>query len=395
MLRNIFYDRKKCYAIEVIQEVIQREKKGGGATAHFLFSEFSAHNKRMLKIVYAGLQRENYNPNRGWSFEYQNFYLTLKNMPGVDVVEYPFDVIPEIGKVKFNEGLLEFVKKEKPDILFAFMYTDELIPRTLLQIKAFGHTKTVAWFADDYWRFWNYSRHWPTYFDHVVTTYSRAVDWYREAGFANILLSQWACNTSMYQPVEVAKDIDVSFVGQRKSGRVRAVRALKSAGIKVECFGFGWPNGKISPEEMLSVFGRSKISLNITDRKSLLDPSSIARLFLKKSTNHIVPDFHFRDNLKAYRHLSIPHTHARPFELAGFNSFVISGRSEDIGKYYEENKEMVFYDDVADLGKKIKYYIAHDAERDKIARAGYARTKKDHTYDKRFREIFNKVGYNF
>src|SRR3989344_9400436 len=201
MLRNIFYDRKKCYAIEVIQEVIQKKKGGGGATAHFLFSEFSAHNKRMLKIVYAGLQRENYNPNRGWSFEYQNFYLTLKNMPGVEVVEYPFDVIPEIGKAKFNEGLFELIKKEKPEMLFIFMYTDELDPVVLRQIREKTATKSVAWFADDYWRFWNYSKQWAAHFDYVVTTYSRAVEWYKRAGHENVILSQWGWNEAEYKPI--------------------------------------------------------------------------------------------------------------------------------------------------------------------------------------------------
>src|SRR3989338_6749285 len=124
---------------------------------------------------------------------------------------------------------------------------------------------------------------------------------------------------------------------------------------------------------------------------SLHDALPISRLFLKKSVNRVVPDFHFLDNFRAWRHFPIHHTHARPFELAGCGAFVISGRSEDIGKYYEENREMVFYDDVADLARKIKYYLAHDEEREAIARNAYRRTISEHTYEKRFNEIFSTV----
>lgn len=344
-----------------------------------------------MKVIYAGIQRENYDPRRRDSFEYVNFYLTLQEMPGVEVVEHPFDRILEIGKKRWNEELLDLVQREKPDILFAFMYTDELDPATLLRIKNEFGVKTFAWFADDYWRFWNYSKHWPPYFSYVVTTYSKAMDWYKKAGYENVILSQWACNTTTYKPIDIKKDIDVSFIGQHKSGRGKIIEALKNAGINVQCFGFGWPGGKVSQEEMLKVFSRSKICLNLTDRKSLWDPSVIGRIICKKSINRVVPDFHIIDNLRAYLHFPILHTHARPFELAGCGAFAISGWSEDIDKYYEENKEMVFYQNTSELALKIKYFLSHDTEREAIARAGYERTIKDHTYEKRFIEIFSKA----
>ncbi len=343
-----------------------------------------------MKIIYTGIRNDNYNPGRAGSFEYQNFYLTLKNMPNVEVVEYHYDPIVHIGRRRFNDELLALVKTEKPDLLFAFMYTDELDPRVLLEIKKI--TKSVAWFADDYWRFFNYSKHWAPYFSYVITTYSRAVDWYKKAGHNNIILSQWACNTSVYKPVDIGKDIDVSFVGQKKSGRVAVMETLRSAGINVQCFGFGWPNGKISYEEMLKIFSRSKICLNLTDRKRLWDPSVIGRIFLKKSANKIVPDWHLADNFRAYLHFPILHTHARPFELAGCGAFAISGWSEDIGKFYKENEEMVFYRTVGELIEKVRYYMDHEEERQKIARAGYERTMREHTYEKRFEEIFAAVG---
>lgn len=345
-----------------------------------------------MKILYTGLQKENYNPKRGYSFEYNNFFLTLKNIKGIEIVEHAFDQICEVGRKKFNEELLEITKREKPELLFAFMYTDELDPSTLLAIKEKTNTKTIAWFADDYWRFWNYSKHWVPYFDWIVTTYSKAAEWYRQAGFLKVIHLQWACNTAVYRPLDMVKDIDVSFVGQYKPPREKVIRVLQDAGISVEAFGFGWPNGRVSQDEMLKIFSRSKINLNLSARPSLFSPRVLARLFFKKSINRLVPDFRLIDNFRAWRHFAVPHTHARPFELAGCKAFVISGLSEDLPNCYEDGKEMVFYRSLGDLVQKIKYYLAHNEERKRVAERAYERTMREHTYERRFEEILKLLG---
>lgn len=345
-----------------------------------------------MKILYTGIRHEHYDPKRRTSFEYNNFFLTLQAMEGVEVIEHPLDRILEVGKKKFNEELVQLVKRERPEILFAFMYTDELDPAALRYIKEKRGTNSIAWFADDYWRFFNYSRHLAPYFSWVITTYSKAADWYKKAGFQNVILSEWACNTFVYKPLSLPKDIDVSFVGQYKPPRGRIIKVLKKSGIDVQAFGFGWPNGKISQEEMLRVFSRSKINLNLNVRSGLLAPRVIARIFAKKSINKIKPDFRILDNFRAYLHLPILHTHARPFELAGCRAFVISGYSEDIGRYYTEDKEMVFYRTLPELVEKIRYYLPREEERSRIALAAYDRTLRKHTYEHRFRDIFKAVG---
>jgi spore maturation protein CgeB len=368
-----------------------------------------------MKAFYAGIRFDHYDPRRQRSFEYTNFYLALKDIAGVEVLEFPLDRILEVGKQKFNEELLESVKREKPDVLFVFMYTDELEPAVLREIRETTNTKTIAWFADDYWRFWNYSRHWAPYFSYAVTTSPEAVDWYAKAGITNVIKSQWACSPEFLHPTPYTphptQDINVSFVGQYKPARAKIVGALRNKGIMVEAYGFGWPSfakastdakaladksegkpgGKLSQEEMLNVISRSKINLNLNVRPSRLEPAVLARIFLKKSVNHLMPDFHFIDNVRAWWHFAVPHTHARPFELAGCKAFTISGYSEGIEKYYEPDKEMVFYKTIDDLAEKIRYYLSHDAERERIAQAGYERTVRDHTYEQRFRELLTKA----
>lgn len=349
----------------------------------------------MIKVIYLGIQAENYNPVRKLSFEYNNFYLTLRDMKGVEVIEYPYDPIIRLGKRAFNEKLLALVQKEKPDLVFAFMFTDELELETLQKIK--NITTSVAWFADDHWRLDNYSHYYAPYFTWVVTTYSRAPERYREYGVRNVIRSQWACNPRAWRPVAVERDIDVAFIGQYTSARGREVAALRKRGIPVWVRGFGWPEGRLTGEEMVEGFSRTKINLNFNVPPERWRLKLLARLFLRRSTGRIVLDLpRFIDNFRSWRNMKIPQIKARPFEVLACRTFLISGFADDMDTYYKDGKEIVYYDGTPDdLAKKIKYYLEHPKERERIASAGYERTIRDHTYEKRFRDLFKQIGLNY
>jgi len=348
-----------------------------------------------MKIIYAGVKAENYNPVRYPSFEYSNFYLQLKAMSGIEIIEYPGDRIVTLGKKRFNEELLKLIDREKPDLFFAFMYSDELDIKALDEIKK--KTKSVAWFSDDHWRLHNYSRFYAPHFTLAVTTWSKAPEIYAQYGIKNIFRSQWAYNASKWKPAEretIIKDIDVSFVGQRTEKRASVIKKLKREGINVYVRGFGWSEGRVSEEEKVKIILRSKISLNINEPPSLAYWKVLARLFFKRSAGKIVPDFlRFKDNLKSVLNMRIPQIKARPFEVLGCHAFLISGYADDMNRYYEDGKEIVYYDGtISDLVGKIRYYLAHDEEREKIADAGYERTLRENTYEKRFNDIFKEIG---
>ena len=65
---------------------------------------------------------------------------------------------------------------------------------------------------------------------------------------------------------------------------------------------------------------------------------------------------------------------------------------EHLENYYKIGKEVICFNDLGDLKEKIKYYLVHEDEREKIAQAGYMRTIKEHIYEKRFIDIFKKMG---
>ncbi len=347
-----------------------------------------------MKIVYTGLENDYYLPKRGKSFEYNNFYLSLKNLPNTEVLNFPFDRILEVGKEKFNEELLEAVKKEKPDLVFAFMLSDELDPKVLREIKKV--TTSLAWFADDSWRFYNYSRYWAPLFTWVATTYSWTPALFKKYGQPNVLRSQWAANLNTYKPTGVDDTSkvrpDVCFVGGWSKPRQKLVDALTSRGVQVSVFGGGWDGGRVSDEEMLRLFTVSKISLGLNPSPGYFNKNSLGRLFFRRSVNKVVADLRFISNLRCFLSRDIPQIKARHFEIPACGGFVITSTADDLDQYYIPGKEIVIYKDLDDFVQKINYYLKNEEERKSIARAGYERTIREHTYEKRFLAIFRQIG---
>ena len=66
--------------------------------------------------------------------------------------------------------------------------------------------------------------------------------------------------------------------------------------------------------------------------------------------------------------------------------------TDDLSEYYDIGKEIVAFSSTSNLIKKIQYYVDHEAERKQIAALGYERTIRDHTYEKRFAQIFEAMG---
>ena len=61
--------------------------------------------------------------------------------------------------------------------------------------------------------------------------------------------------------------------------------------------------------------------------------------------------------------------------------FLISNFQEDFLRFFDPDKDFVFYDSIRDLLEKTDYYLLHEDERREIAQNAYQKIKKDHTFD--------------
>ena len=84
----------------------------------------------------------------------------------------------------------------------------------------------------------------------------------------------------------------------------------------------------------------------------------------------------------------------RTFETTGCGTFLLTNYTPGLEKLFDIGKEIVVYNDLNDLDNKVKYYLENEEERKKIAKAGYERSKKDHTYFERAKMLIDIIKNN-
>jgi spore maturation protein CgeB len=353
---------------------------------------------------------------QGHSFEHCTFYDSLVHM-GQDIIYFDFvSLLQEHGREWMNRRLAEVARTEKPDLLFSVLWQGELDNAVVRDISDNSDTVTVNWFCDDQKRFESFSRHWAPYFNWVVTTAADAPDKYARIGHQHTIKSQWACNHFSYRKLDLPLVHDVTFVGLPHGDRRQVLERLRRAGLDADAWGQGWEAGRLSQEEMIRVFNQSRVNLCLNnDRTPILPLGKRVKRLLRRSAQWVlarVPLGHQLQpaGLRAFglardttlglaarmghepRPKFIEQIKGRNFEVPGCGGFLLSGRAENIEQFYEDGKEIVCYDDEADLVAKARYYLEHEEERAAIALAGYERTLREHTYVHRFVEILGKMG---
>ena len=339
----------------------------------------------MTKILLVSMLYDYGIKERGYSYDYYNMYDTLKHMFGENALFFDYmTLFQEYGKKRMNEQLLEYVKKEKPDLAIFSLYTDQFIPEVLDKVRQY--TKTLCYFWDDQWRI-NFATFWARYFDYITTPDFNGVRKWRERGFNNVIYSPFGCNHFFYKKKSLPKIYEVSFVGMYHPYRKWIIDRLRKTGIEVKVFGWGWGKNSFVPyEELINIFNQSKINLNLSNSatpdikymfSSLRAFRNVLSLFKKGDVKN-------REQIKG-----------RHFEICGCGGFQLSYYVEGLEHCYEIGKEIVVFMDIDDLVEKVRYYLKHRDETDEIALAGYRRTLKEHTYENRIKEIIRFAGLSY
>jgi len=162
------------------------------------------------------------------------------------------------------------------------------------------------------------------------------------------------------------KDIEVSFVGGLSAGHGKRIELLEAIArefpIQLWLSSFkGIPNssplharmrGEVWAHDMYNVLRRSKITLN----------------------SHIDAARGMAGNVRLY-------------EATGVGTFLLTDNLPNLPTLFEPGTHVAAFNSVEDCITKIKYYLAHDAEREAIARAGQEHTLKAHNYRLRVEQI--------
>lgn len=359
-----------------------------------------------MKVLFAMYR---YDYDRAWrrtaranGSAYEQWYIPFERMlraRGHTLVPFWIDeAVLKNGYGKAVGPLGAALAAKNPDVFILCGGEEHFDTAGFASLKRLSSAIWLYWCGDDSWRFDSVSYRLAPYFDAVATGYSGAVPKYRALGVPVVINSHFGVDVVRCQKTGEAKNIDVSFVGTWNPQRAKIVGALRRAGIPVEAYGNGWPSGGLSQEGMVSVFSRSKISLSLNQKSFYIAPRSIARLFFRRASLgetgwRIKPDLlNFFSNLREWLQKNTLFVKGRHFEIPACGTMQISEDGDVLTERYIPDKEIIIYTGTDDLVYKVKYYLAHDDERERVAHAGYERTMREHTFEKNMEEIFKAIG---
>ncbi len=278
------------------------------------------------------------------------------------------DWIPTV-RDKMNRDLLDRVAAwmaEAPfHVMFTYLSGEQVSPQAMEKLRAFG-VPIVNLSLNDKEHFVGKIRAGQAmgmrdicrHFDLCWTSTEDALTKYCVEGALPLYLPEGA-NPGVHRPFAVEREFDVSFVGQCYGNRPAIIEKLKQAGIRVEAFGIGWPNGALTTEEMVKMYSRSRINLGFGGVAGHDDTYCLK---------------------------------GRDFEIPMSGGLYVTESCAELGTFFRPGEEVVTYDGFDDLVGKIRHLLAHPEEAERIRRAGFERARSEHTWEMRFETVFRLMG---
>ena len=272
-------------------------------------------------------------------------------------------------KAKMNKNLVsqvrQWIQNGSTDVIFTYLSGELISPETMRKLSSFG-VPMINLALNDKESFIGKIRNGQATgmrdicrcFDLCWTSTADALEKYCVEGALPVYLPEGA-NPEIHKPYDVERLIDVSFVGQCYGNRPALIQLLKDHGIHVEAFGYGWPNGPLSTEDMVRMYSKSKINLGFGGVAGHKDTYCLK---------------------------------GRDFEIPMSGGLYLTEYSPELEGVFEIGKEMLTYRTFDELVKKIQYLLDHPDKAEAIRKAGYRRAVSEHTWEMRFEKMFTLMG---
>jgi len=294
------------------------------------------------------------------------------------------------NRPRLSDALVSQVRKARArqpvDLLFTYFYNACVELGVIRQIGALG-IRTMNWFCNASYQFHLVSEIAPEYDFCLVPEKFRLED-YKRAG-ANPIYCQEAANPGIYRPYPETQRFDAGFVGQAYGERPGLVARLVQEGIDVKVWGPGWKcHAKRRPSFNPMRWGRRKTSTEIPKRciAGIVTGETMVRTFSRTRVNlGFAACWTSGPN-------RITQIRLRDFEIPMSGAFYLTEYQEELTDYFDVDQEIVCYRNADELCDKIKYYLTRPADRERIAASGRRRCLNDHTWAKRFGQVFKSIG---
>ena len=295
---------------------------------------------------------------RGEGVEYTHFLPALRALGHETLFFESFDRAGHPDFASLNRALLSQIEAVRPEVVFTVLMMAEVWLESIALMRQAG-CRVINWSTDDSWKYREFSRLIAPDFDLYATTCADALKWYARDGIVNLHATQWAASSGWLMAPQPARECryPVSFVGSAYGTRAARIAALREAGIAVECFGYGWPNGPVAAENIPLIARDSVVSLNFSEAG----------------------------------HGGGRQIKARVFEVPAAGGMLLTEKAPHLDEYFLPGKEVLQFGSDSELIGQARALLADPVWRDMLAQAGHARARQQHTYESRLRSLLTKL----
>lgn len=280
-----------------------------------------------------------------------------------------FRLLYDLGKVEFEKYILDFIDKEKIDLVFLIFVSGDstLDPKFVQQVANNRFLAMVFWDMEQF--FEQIDRYYAQLADLVILSANHEYEHILNSYGVNTICSFSLFDSDKYKKIaNVEKTIDVSFIGEvTKGNRKEYISYLEENGINIESFGVGTKNGKVSFSKVVEIFNKSKINLNFTDTY----------------TNSV---YSYCSNINN----RIQQNKGKPIEIALCGGFILSEYVESIYHVFP-NKSVGVFHTKEELLMKVKNYLEDEILREEMALKTYNKAIEHYDSVKGFEKIFHKI----
>jgi glycosyltransferase involved in cell wall biosynthesis len=232
--------------------------------------------------------------------------------------------------------------KRRPDVIFAYDFFKRIMDLENLGCPSVYYVTDCPADLSRYFELANLAS-----YDYVLVAHKDYLPLFKDVNPATHWFPLWA-TPAIYEGIETSRTIDISFVGTYYKNHPRGYLLSKLRERFAVCIKSG-----ISLREYAEILLKSKITFN-------------------KSLNGDV--------------------NTRVFEATSAGSLLITDRTGNgLLELFEEDSEIVCYDDEEELIAKVSYYLDADDERERIASRGRRRALSEHTIVNRMRTLLSLI----
>jgi Glycosyl transferases group 1 len=209
-------------------------------------------------------------------------------------------------------------------------------------------------------------------FDTFFTNSKGVIPDLEELGAKNIHPLYYAADPELFKPLNIEKDIDISFYGHGSELREEWMKKMITE-----------PSNVLS-NRYFSVGGLGlDIDLGRARMTGYMNYSAFRR-FCCQSKICL--------NITRWSHTSVyASATARPFELAAFGACIVSQPYSGIEEWFDIRREIAVVNDETEVLSVYQYLLDSDEEREKMGERARTRLLKDHTYQKRAEELISEL----